>query len=302
MIKVTPRPPAKNTIIASHTSFQRRRYSIPEKADNENTESPWIPIVLPNSVSVDVSRSKNMLQMDTLGTKSTDLVFLEEHDKYLCLKVFNGTKFVYSDMILGTFGIMATIRLADSSEQSQIPAIALASKDEIFIYHRNACIFKRMLDPISLSDIEWDFWNRLAEFANQGQNSEFESVICHIKEVRNAGNLSISYQMQTLLSFPNTTLMQDYVKTSNISPNIRIHVSAIDALPNREMPDGSSPSLIVLGTLECQIYLLSPPRYTVSEIFQLSSAIMQLKSVGSFYGDYKIFSLCMDGCVYLISR
>jgi hypothetical protein len=267
----------------------------------EKSESPWIPIFLPSDVLIDVARSGNMLQMDTLGTKSTDLVFLEEHDNYLTLKVFNGSKFVFSDIVMGhSAGLLTSIQLAESFEQSQIPAIAIAAKDELLIYHRSSSVFSMKLDPVSISEVESEYWNQLWTYASSQDQSEFESVVNKIKDSR--GNLLLSNQMQRFLSIASISLMQDYVKTNQVNTNIQIHISAIDALPKRETTDGFAPSIIVLGTLECEIYLLSPPKYIVSDRFQLSSAVLHLKCVGSYFGDFKIFALCMDGCVYLISR
>jgi hypothetical protein len=262
-----------------------------------------MPMILPNQVLVDVTRSGNMIQIDTLGTKSTDLVFLEEHNNYLSLKVFNGAKFVFSDIINGhAFGLLSSMQLAESFEQYQIPAIVIAAKDELFIYHRNCSVFNRKLDPLSISDVESEYWNQLRAYAYSQDASEFESVVDKIRESRKSGNLSLSNQMQRLLSIPSTTLMQDYIKTTEINSNIQVHISAIDVLPKRETSDGFAPSIIVLGTLECEIYLLSPPKYAVSDRFQLSSAVVKLKCAGSYFGDFKIFAQCIDGCVYVISR
>ena len=296
------KPPSKpvTRVAVSGESYQRRRYSSPEK---ENNDCPWIPVAFPKDVSVNITRNCNMILVDTLGTKSTDLVFLEEHDNYLAFKVFNGSKFIYSDIISDqAYGLLTAIQLTESCNHSNIPAIALASKDTIFLYHRNSCVLRTVLDPMPMSDVEFDLWTQLKEFENLERKSDFESLIEQVKKYRLSGNISFSHQMQKLTSLSSICLMQDHVRCSEIKRTIQVHISAIDKLSKRESSDGFSPSIIVVGTLECQIYLLSPPTYLISEKFQLSSSVLQIKCVGSYFGDFKIYALCRDGCIYVISR
>jgi hypothetical protein len=150
--------------------------------------------------------------------------------------------------------------------------------------------------------VELDLWTQLKEYANLERLSEFESLVDQIQNYRMSGNISFSYHMQKLFSLQSITLMQDHVRDNEIKRTIQVHISALDSLSKRESNDGSVASLIVLGTLECQIYLMSPPKYQISEKFQLSSSVLQIKCVGSYFGDFKIYALCRDGCMYMISR
>ena len=108
--------------------------------------------------------------------------------------------------------------------------------------------------------------------------------------------------MENLLSLESISCIQDRILSIEVHQKNQLHISSIASLAKRETTDGKSSSLIALGTLECIIYLISPPKYLVIEQFQLSSAIIQIETIGSYLGDYRIYALCADDCLYVVSR
>ncbi|KAE8740184.1 hypothetical protein FOCC_FOCC014304 [Frankliniella occidentalis] len=221
-----------------------------------------------------------------LGTGSTNVK----------LKVYKGTS-LHSETALLDVPTGVVSFYMDFSEP-RMPAIAVASGSNIYIYKNMRPYFKFSLPSMDVNPLEKDLWMQVRE-----EQIEVGVLMELLNNLRlEIGFAQLSTQSQHLLAQDPTTVpsfVQQYCKTV---------VTCVTTL-KKALADEKAVSCLVVGTESGEILVLDPEAFTILEKIKLchqESSTLIVPAVLSAFGlhavEFRIVAACRDGSLRLARR
>ncbi|KAI8810449.1 ciliary BBSome complex subunit 1-domain-containing protein [Cladochytrium replicatum] len=188
---------------------------------------------------------------------------------------------------------------------------AVAAGDSITVYSLShtpqpaLSTFRTIQIPsIDPHPIESEIWTEQLSEANIGATEvDFNPVPIiearsKLEEIRTMPFVELSLRSKIFLSIDADEEVVAFVrKYGGVKPIVKSTVTAMTSI-SRTGKDAS----LVVGILEKMIYILSPPGFSITHKFQLSSPVVMISAWGNLDSDFHLIVCCRDGHVYLLKE
>ncbi|KAI9340552.1 ciliary BBSome complex subunit 1-domain-containing protein [Obelidium mucronatum] len=264
-------------------------------------------------VCIDGSSECNLVVADTCNNLSDT-----RHPIQTSLKTFRGHHLLNEHKV-PAIPVSLIHFYPDAETTPRIPVIALGSGADVYMYHAHTPFQRFTLPFIRPNSEEYEIWQDLstaaesvlvsvAEFLNPGKEAGgfvdeaiVEYSCSRLNDLRASG-VQLAQRSLDLLSFASARERQQFVSDEATSPLLtQAEISCMGVL-NRNSESYDAQGMIVIGTEEGMLYIVSPPGYSIIETFKLHHAISQISILGSYERGFAIAVICRDGGFYIISR
>ncbi|GLH14205.1 Bardet-Biedl syndrome 1 protein [Gryllus bimaculatus] len=218
------------------------------------------------------------------------------------LKVYKGTSlFTESTLIDVPTGVVSFHM--DVSEP-RIPAVAVASGPNIYIYKNMRPYFKFSLPTLEVNALERDLWLQMRDKCMEVDT--FFELIQNLRQEIGFTHLTPRSQQLLLLEHEK---WKSFVETHVTTPLKKQTVITSITTLNKNMAEEDAVACLVVGTENGGIYVLDPEAFTVLESLSLSGCSssnntvpVHLVATGLFDVEYRILAACRDGTICLLRR
>ncbi|XP_034243484.1 Bardet-Biedl syndrome 1 protein homolog [Thrips palmi] len=227
-----------------------------------------------------------------LGTGSTNVK----------LKVYKGTS-LHSETALLDVPTGVTSFYMDLNEP-RMPAIAVASGSNIYIYKNMRPYFKFSLPSMDINPLEKDLWMQVRD--EQIEHGVFIELLNNLRAEIGFSQMSTQSQHLLTLDSSNTS---SFVQQNCKFPVKRQTVVTCMTTLKKALAEETAVSCLVVGTESSEILVLDPEAFTILEKIKLSdedSTTLAVPAVLSACGlhavEFRIVAACRDGSLRLARR
>mmetsp|Transcript_47681 Transcript_47681/g.152835 ORF Transcript_47681/g.152835 Transcript_47681/m.152835 type:complete len:596 (+) Transcript_47681:319-2106(+) len=210
------------------------------------------------------------------------------------LKVWRGTTLSSEHALLDLPVAIATF-YSDAS-QPRLPALAVASGSNIFIYRNLRPYYKFTLPPVVIDPSEAEVWNQLKANAIDGASAQ-EGLAA----IRDNGATLTSRSLD-LLSIEEPGAREQFVIGVKDVPLVQHTVVTCMETVKKNVDEPDAVSCLVVGTEAGQVLILDPSGTQIDRTCQLRSVPTMLAVTGLMDVEYRICVAGRDGNIYTIKN
>ncbi|KAJ3406807.1 Bardet-Biedl syndrome 1 protein [Chytriomyces hyalinus] len=268
-------------------------------------------------VNVDGVGNTNLVVADLAGigklSNATSQNLNNPTNMFTSIKVFQGHRLL-NEHIVPAPPVALVHFYPDSDVTPRIPVTALGSGPDVFMYHANTPFQRFTLPFIKPHPQEEDAWKDLsvavgaalsqaAECSGTGfvDDEVLQFAWNRIVELRESGAPITRRSLQFISGCPDMQSRRAMVNNEALTPLlIQPDISCMTVL-NRNSFTKDAQAMLVVGTEQGILYLVSPPQYSVVEQRTLLSPIAHLGVIGLYEKEFTICCACRDGSIQIIS-
>lgn len=233
------------------------------------------------------------LIISDLGTGTTNIK----------LKVYKGTSLMSETTLMDVPTGIVTFHM--DMNEPRVPAIAVASGPNIFVYKNMRPYFKFSIPSMDVNPLEQDLWHEVRN--KQMEVEVFYDLLQNLRQELGFSNLTSHSQQLLMLDHSN---WRGFIGQYKDTPLKRQSVITCITTLKKSMTDEDAASCLVVGTENSNIYILDPDAFTVLENMNLGGqgnpacvgAPIHLVATGLYDVEFRIAVACRDGCIYLVRR
>ncbi|XP_068081966.1 Bardet-Biedl syndrome 1 protein homolog [Anabrus simplex] len=232
------------------------------------------------------------LVMADLGTGSANIK----------LKVYKGTSLMTESTLIDVPTGVVAFHM-DTSDP-RIPAVAVASGYNIYVYKNMRPYFKFSLPSLDVNSLEREVWLQVREKSMEVET--FYELVQNLRQEIGFSHLT-SRSQQFLMSEPSK--WKDFVETyKNIPLKKQTVITCITTL-KKNMAEEDAVACLVVGTENGSIFILDPEAFTILESMNLTgpsvssnTVPVHLAATGLYDVEFRVIAACRDGNICLVRR
>lgn len=219
------------------------------------------------------------------------------------LKIFRGTSLVGDKIILDVPSALCTYYMFD--EESELPAVAIASGACIFIYRKLQPYFKFTLPPLDIHPKEQQIWETLVAWmqSDEGQHLALylEQAVAELTELRDTQGVMLTPRSGDLIAL-NREARMEFCMLSAEQPLRHTTTITCMSVLHKTSEEEQSIGCLVLGLEIKQLMILSPDAYTIIVKVRLPSVPAFMCCVGTYAVEYRVFIACRHSIVCTVKN
>ncbi|CAB4059180.1 BBS1 [Lepeophtheirus salmonis] len=212
------------------------------------------------------------------------------------LRVYKGTQLLSENTMIDL--PTGVVDFYMDSTQPRIPAIAVASGPNIYVYKNMRPYFKFTLPSLEICPREKELWDKYGD--NRIEISELRDGLLALKD--EIGEGMMTPPSQKLFTLMDMTQMKNFLDIHKGFPLKRSSVITCISVLNKSHAEEGSVSCLVLGTEANLVYILDPEAFTIMESMTLPAAPTQLSVTGLYDVDFRIVISCRNGSLVCLKR
>ncbi|XP_069683842.1 BBSome complex member BBS1 [Periplaneta americana] len=219
------------------------------------------------------------------------------------LKVYRGTSLMSESTLMDVPTGVVTFHM--DMNEPRVPAVAVASGSNIFVYKNMRPYFKFSLPSMDVNPLEQDLWLEVRK--KEMEVEVFYELLQNLRQELGFSNMTSRSQQLLMLDHSKWRSFVDQFKDIPIKKQSVI--TCITTL-KKSMTEEDAASCLVVGTENSDMLILDPEAFTILENMNLggqgnpisAGVPVHVGATGLYDVEFRLIVASRDGCVYLIRR
>uniref|UniRef100_A0A8C4QU40 Bardet-Biedl syndrome 1 n=1 Tax=Eptatretus burgeri TaxID=7764 RepID=A0A8C4QU40_EPTBU len=263
--------------------------------ENPGGESKWLHVHYDPLANIR-ALSSGLALADLHGDEDVKLVVADLGLGLNCakVKVFSGTSLLFESTLTDLPSGVGAFH-TDPNQPKGL-AIAVASGSCIYVYKNLRPYFKFTLPPLKINAVEQDLWAQVRE-----DKIDLAMLKEMLKNLRTTEGDSLSLRSLRFLTLTPPE-MEPFIDLHKDVILKRETVITCMSTLKKSLAEEHAVSCPVIGTENCEIYVLDPEAFTILTKMNLPNVPVLTDASGLFDVDFRIIVSCRNGMICMLKR
>jgi len=235
------------------------------------------------------SSSALMVLADLKGEGEYNLVIADFKKK---LRVYKGSAISWESVLLNVPSAVAVF----TSSMNDIPNLAVASGNSIFIYKNSRPYFKFTLQKEDLPQVELDIWESLKN--NEMDPLEAWNLLLNLRETCEV----LSQRTLELLSYDKDQDKVDFIDSVKLQPLVEFTCITCLSSIKRELEHETAISQLVIGTEHKKVHILEASGSQIGVTIKVPGVPAFVVCTGQYCVEYKVLVATREAKIFTVKN